>query len=147
MKIAVLVYSNTGNTISVAEKILSKLVADGHEVDLINISEIRRVNIHNYEGFVFASPVEDFSLPPEVISFFKHMRSLRNKKVLCFVTQFLPFPWLGGNRAVRQLAEACKKRGAEVLGFSVINWSRFVGRKKQINSCVNSFSGYFTSAV
>ena len=40
----------------------------------------------------------------------------------CFVTKGLPFAWTGGNRAITQMQEACKVKGAAVCGAAIMTW-------------------------
>jgi len=49
---------------------------------------------------------------------------LQGKKVACLVTQFFPYPWMGGNHAIRQMRRLCESKGATVCGSGVVNWMR-----------------------
>jgi hypothetical protein len=40
------------------------------------------------------------------------------------VTEFFPYPWMGGNRAIRQRTHLAETKGTTVRGAGVINWSR-----------------------
>lgn len=80
-------------------------------------------NVGQYDVLVFGSPVEAFSLSPVMISYLTQVDSLQNKKVACLVTQFFPYPWMGGNHAINQMKKICESRGAVIFGSKVVNWS------------------------
>lgn len=136
MKIGIIVYSNSGNTLSVAERLEKSLAAKGHSV------EIRRVetdgdptkptspvilknapDISVYDTVIFASPVQAFSLAPAMKLYLSQISVLNGKKIHCFVTQGLKKAWMGGNHAIRQISAACKTMGGSVISTGVVNWS------------------------
>lgn len=129
MKIGIIVYSQTGNTLSIAEKLRDNLIKDNHTVNIEKIEAIRdpkqtniikltkAPDITKYDGIVLATFVEAFSLCPVMIEYLKQLKSLKNKNVTAFVTQFFPYPWMGGNHAIKQL----KKCVNNISKTSVIN--------------------------
>ena len=136
MKIGIIIHSRTGNTHSVALKLKEKLSVAGHSVDLERLKVLgvlRRgikdiqfealPNAGQYDALVFGAPVEAFSLSSVMISYLTQAASLQSKKVACLVTQFFPYPWMGGNRAINQMKKICESKGAVVFGSEVINWS------------------------
>ena len=135
MKVGIVVYSQTGNTLSVATKLGEKLRAAGHSVAIeqVKLAAERKQgtrefslaplpSLDAYELLVVGSPVEAFSLSPVMTKALKQMASMEKKGVLCLVTQGFPFPWLGGHRAVRQMTALCEAKGAVVRGGAVVNW-------------------------
>ncbi len=135
MKIGILVYSQTGNTLSVAAKLRDRLKAAGHSVALerITLAGERKQGVRAFELaalpdvsphelLVIGSPVEAFSRSPVTVKALEQIDSLQQKSVLCLVTQGFPFPWLGGNRAIRQMTALCEGKGAVVRGGTVVNW-------------------------
>lgn len=136
MKIGIIIHSRTGNTNSVALKLKEKLSAAGHSVDLERLKVVGLLrrgikdiqfetlpNAGQYDALVFGAPVEAFSLSPVMIGYLTQVVSLQSKKVACLVTQFFPYPWMGGNRAINQMKKICESKGAVVFGSEVINWS------------------------
>jgi len=155
MNIGIIVYSQTGNTLSVAEKLKEKLVVAGHTVNLekVTVAGGRKQGDRNfqletkpdpgpYDAVVFGSAVEAFSLSPVLTAYMKQIESLQEKKVACLVTQFFPYPWMGGNRAIRQMRKLCQSNGATVCGSGVVNWAKF-RRDKTFTRAVNRLSGLF----
>jgi NAD(P)H dehydrogenase (quinone) len=154
MNIGMIVYSQTGNTHSVALKLQEKLAAAGHAVALERVEVIGEVqpgqpvqfktlpDAEKYEALVFGSPVQAFSLCQAMVGYLKQVPSLLGKKVACLVTQAFPYPWLGGNRAVRQMTRLCESKGATVCGSGVVNWMKR-SREQQIVEVVDRLSGLF----
>ena len=79
-----MVHSKTGNTLSVAEKLKTKLAAKGHSVTIervsptdeeeIMLNDVRLKNSPNidaYDGIVFAGSVRAFSLSPAMAVYLK----------------------------------------------------------------------------
>lgn len=149
MKIGMIVYSQTGNTLGVAEKIKDEIQKKGHEVVLervrtegeTNKGETIRLasapNPNGYDAVVFASPVQAFNLAQGMKLYFQQMPEFQAGKVCCFVTQHFPKPWLGGNRAIRQMQDACRQKGTSVTKTGIINWSN-KQRENQIEAVVAS---------
>lgn len=64
---------------------------------------------------------------------------LSGKKVYCFVTQQLKKDWMGGNRSIKQIRAACRKKGADIINSGIVHWSDDL-REKQIEDVVRIFS-------
>jgi hypothetical protein len=135
MKIGVIIYSQTGNTLSVGQRLEQKLTAAGHEVTIESVKPLGDVapgmsNVkfesapdpEGYDALVFGSPVQAFSLAMAMNAYLKQIPSLQGKQVALLVTEGFPFKWLGGNRAVRQMTKACEGAGATVCASGIVNW-------------------------
>jgi flavorubredoxin len=157
MKIGIIIHSHTGNTNLVAEKLREKLLENGHEVALERlrivggwrqgIKDIQFESLPDtgqYDTLVLGSPVEAFSLSPVMKSYLTHIALLQGKKTACLVTQHFPYPWLGGNRAVRTMEKACRSKGAVICGTAIINWSSR-RRGQQITDSVDRLTGAIVS--
>lgn len=155
MKIGIILYSKTGNTYSVAQKLQEKLIAEGHSVDLEKLkveSEVKPgeknikfenlPDIGQYDALVFGSPVQAFSLSAVMSSYLSQVASLQDKKVALLVTQQFPYPWMGGNRTINQMKKICESKGATVFGSGIINWSKS-NREQKIVEVVDRLSGLF----
>ena len=119
MQIGIAVFSRTGNTLSVVDTLQGKLEAAGHGVTLERVSVVGEYDpqralefeldlpptLDQYEGLVIAAPVQAFSLHPVMNAYLKQEGSLAGKQVACLAPQQFPYPWLGGNRAVRQMTK------------------------------------------
>jgi len=155
MNIGIIVYSQTGNTLSVAKKLEERLSAAGHSVNLeqVTVAGGRKQGDRDfqlealpdagrYNALVFGAAVEAFSLSPVMTRYLKQVGSLQGKKVACLVTQFFPYPWMGGNRAIRQMRKLCEAKGATVLGSGVVNWAKS-RREKTTTEAIDRLSGLF----
>ncbi len=136
MNIGIIVHSKTGNTYSVAEKLQKELIAAGHTVAIEKLMavndfqyDVQKIylkstpDISGFDAIIFGAPVRGFSLSPVLEAYLTQLVTLQGKKVACFVTQFFPFPWMGGNRAIKQMKQICELRGAKLLATGIINWS------------------------
>ncbi|MDP4110327.1 MAG: flavodoxin [Bacillota bacterium] len=135
MNIGIIIHSQTGNTLSVAEKLRAALALKGHNAKIERVAaegekpqekDIKLISIpdcEKYDALIFGAPVWAFSLSPVMREFLKLVPALGDKKVCCFVTQHFGKPWLGGNRSVRQMSKMCSQKGASISGTGVINWS------------------------
>jgi len=136
MNIGIVVYSWSGNTLSVAEKLREELATEGHSADVLKVQLVGErkqgardfqldalPDLGSYDGLVFGAAVEAFSLSPVLAEYLKRVESLQGKKVGCLVTQQFPYPWMGGNRAIGQMKKLCKTKGATIAGTAIVNWA------------------------
>lgn len=155
MKVGIIVFSQTGNTLSVAERLQKQLTGEGHSAQLervVPLNEKPTVNgkielkeipdTSGYEGIVFASPVQAFSLAAVMREYLNQVSELKGKKVACFVTQSFSKPWLGGNRAIAKMRKLCSVKGSEVCQTGIVNWSH-KDRQQMIDNIVANFSTIF----
>jgi flavodoxin len=152
MNIGLIIFSRTGNTLSVAERIRDAFLTQGHAVDLELITAedensnsklpLRLTNAPSpvrYDIVVFGAPVQAFSLSPIMMTYLKQMQPIKDKKVCCFVTEHFAKPWLGGNHAIVQMNRLLRLKGAVVMKTGVINWtSKF--RDEQIIDLISNLS-------
>ena len=136
MKAGIVVYSHTGNTLQVAEKLRESLAAQGHEADILrvhaqnedpNAKEPLKLtetpDVAPYDALFFGAPVYGFSLCPPMKAYLQQVGPLKGKRVGVFVTHHFPMAWLGGNRSARQMAALCESKGAKPGASAVVNWS------------------------
>ncbi|MBN1892452.1 MAG: flavodoxin family protein [Clostridiales bacterium] len=147
MNIGIIVYSQTGNTLSVAERVEKVLKEAGHtaRVEKIEVEgEGYAVKVKSapdvapYDAVIFASPVHGFSISPPMKAYLSAISDLSGKKVYCFVTQQLKKDWMGGNRSIKQIRAACRKKGADIISSGIVHWSS-EEREKQIDNVVGLF--------
>ena len=155
MNIGIIIYSQTGNTNSVALKLKEKLSTAGH---LVGIEQIEisgklgpratnfqfktKPDVDKYDTLVFGAPVQAFSLSPVMKSYLTQIASLKNKKVACFVTKALPFYWTGGNQAVNKMKKICESKDGTVCGTGIVIWMA-KRREKKIADVVEKLSRLF----
>jgi len=136
MKIGIIVYSQTGNTHSVALKLNEKLTAAGHSVNMerlmpvgdpkpgdTNVKFEKLPDLNIYDCLVFGAPVQAFSLCSAMKSYLSQIAPLNNKKVACLTTEAFPYKWMGGSRAIAQMKKLCESKSGIVCGTGIVNWS------------------------
>lgn len=135
MNVGLVVYSQTGNTMSVAQTAVEALENAGHTAEIIPIEVVGEIkppekpnlknvpDVSGYDAVIFASPVQAFSLSLPMSTCLEQIQGLSGKKVGLFVTQHLKQAWLGGNNAIRQIKKPCEDMGAAIYAAGVINWS------------------------
>lgn len=152
MKIGLIIYSQTGHTLEVAERLRSALTDAGHEVKLeqitaeasnpkepLNVTLQYAPDASAYDLLYFGAPVQAFSLCPAMKAYLRQAASLRGKRVGCFTTQQLKFAWMGGNRAIRQMSDAIAQKGGEVAASGIVHWSH-PQRETMIQRVVNELA-------
>lgn len=152
MKIGLIVYSQSGNTLQVAQKLKAALIAAGHDATLENVAVapsnpkdmappvlVNAPDPTGYDMLYFGSPVQAFSLAAAMAAYLSQLPTLGGKRVACFVTQSLPYAWMGGNRALRQMAAAVAQKGGEALPVGIVHWSSRA-RAAQIDALVNELA-------
>jgi len=155
MKIGIIIYSQTGNTLSVAKKIEEKLIAEKHNVILEQIQILGKAHpgskdikfknipdVSQYDKLLFGAPVQAFSLAIPMSAYLSQLNSLQGKKATLLVTQQFPFPWMGGSRTVRQMKKLCESKGVKIIGSEIVNWSKST-REQQIAEVVERLTGLF----
>ncbi len=137
MKIGLIVYSQSGHTLEVCQKLRDRYIGEGHDaiIDPVTVVGERTPQTKTfeleacpdpsvYDAVVFASSVEAFSLCPVMARYMKGLGSLNGKKTGCLVTQQFPYPWMGGNRAIKQMKRLCQSNGANVRASGIVNWAK-----------------------
>lgn len=155
MNIGIIIYSQTGNTSSVALKLKEKLSAVGHSVGIerieisgelgpraTNFQLKTKPDVDKYDALVFGAPVQAFSLSPAMKSYLSQIASLKSKKVACFVTKHLPFYWTGGNQAINKMKKICESKDGKVCGSGMVIWSS-ARRDQKITEVIDRLSRLF----
>lgn len=155
MNIGIIVYSRTGQTLSVANKLVEKLSADGHAATLARLKAIgpshpgvKDVRLEAlpdpaaYDALVFGAPAEGGVPAAPMTSYLSQIASLQNKPVALLVAQGFPFPSWGGNQTVAQMKSMCESKGANMLGSGIVNRMN-LRRGRQIAKVVDHLSSLF----
>lgn len=137
MNIGIIVYSQTGHTLEVCERLKGQLIEEGHSVNLDQITVVggrtpktkefeleTKPDVGSYDAIVFGSAVEAFSLSAVLSRYLNNLGSLQGKQVACLVSQQFPYPWMGGNRALGQMKKICQSKGATIRATGVVNWAK-----------------------
>ena len=152
MNIGIIVFSRTGNTLAVAERIREACAVRGHAatVEQIRIEDDKpgsgrpprlteTPDPSRYDRVYLGAAVEGFSLSPVMKAYLDATTTFDGKPAGVFVTQHLSKPWLGGNRAIRQLRALCRTKGLNVQADGIVNWTN-KARDTQIKAVADRFA-------
>ena len=132
MKIGMMIYSQTGNTLLVAERIENRLKAIGQDISIEKIqienektpTKLSVAPSHKpYDFIIFAAPVQAFGLAPAMKTYLQQMELLNGKPVFGFVTQHFKKSWLGGNSALKKMRQLCQLKEGKLVHTEDIHWS------------------------
>lgn len=159
MKIGIIVYSQIGNTSSVASSLYDKLKKEKYDVSLEKIEALRDMKKNNrnfkiinapdldkYDFLILASYVEGFMLCPVMKEYLKNISSKKNKRALAFLTHLFPFHWMGANHAMKEMISFSKKKEIIVQKTEIIDWSN-KKRGKEIEILIDEFSNHLRKVV
>jgi hypothetical protein len=149
MSVEILVHSQTGHCLSVAETLAGRARAAGHRASLIRIvpsdekeTDLEKLSITpvpqdaGADLYVIGAPVHAFSATPAIRKAVAQMPFLDGKPVVLFATEFLP---IGGTHTLKQLEEAVTGQGGQVVATGIIHWER-KDRAEQIEAFSRQFS-------
>jgi len=136
MNIAIVVHSQSGNTLKFANSLQKRLSADGHTVELTQLQtrepvkggsvrqamEIQFTNLPDLnaaEVVLFGGPVWAFGPSPVIYQAIKQLGKLNGKRVISFATMGFPLKGMGGKAALRWMDTAAGTQGAKVLPGSI----------------------------
>jgi len=146
MKKAIVIYSKTGNTRSVAQKLAQSMQSEILEVKAVNddpnilLPELtEKPDVSLFDHLVFASPVHGFSLAKIMDAYLKQLNDLTGKSVDLFITHHFPFAWMGGNRALKQMKKIVESKNGLVGKMTSVNWTS-KKREQVIDEMIQSYS-------
>lgn len=158
MNIGMIVYSETGNTLAVANRVAETLNAAGHTVEIRQVTIEKRENasapvtlkdIPSTDGFdllIFGAPVQAFSLCRAMTLYLKQLGRIDGIAVGCYNTQGLNKKWMGGNRAYKTMQTLLTANGAaSVTRVGHVHW-KSQQREQQIADLVSGAARFAATA-
>lgn len=152
MKIGIIVYSKTGNTLAVANRLYEQYLKLGHTVNLERVivandaeSTVAKMKLTNapkidqFDLLVFCAPVNGFRLSLVMQAYLNQLPSLKGKVVMGFVTQYFPYSFLGGKQAIKGMTKLCLAKGVEISKTSIINWKNPLKKEQLIVETIDKF--------
>lgn len=139
MKIGFIIHSQSGNTLSVAHKLMDQLNIQGHDVVLTHIKDEdvnnsmqhpeRLVTVveevkSNVDVLIIGGWFQAFSLCRGLNHYINHQLNIQAKETHLFLTHHFPFEWMGGTNAMKQLSKHVLMKGHVVKTTKIFNWSR-----------------------
>lgn len=152
MRIGIVVYSKTGNTLSAAKELRKELSNRGHDVSIERIEtkgdpekdpkiELKSAPlVEGYDALIFGSPVWAFRLCPVMSVYLKGIPSLAGRKVSLFVTKELSFKWLGGGVAISKMRKLVVDKGGKVVSSGIIVWKKKTGASSEMPRIVKDLA-------
>jgi flavodoxin len=152
MKFGFIVHSQSGNTLSVAKKLIDQLKYKGHEVFLIHIKSedvnksmqhpealitVYEDNFTEVDVLIVGAWTQAFSLCRGMDYYCKHHLNVNSKETHVYVTHHFPYEWMGGTHAIKQLSNILKTKQHSIVSSKVFNWSR-KNKDQQIQHWVES---------
>ena len=151
MNIGLFVYSYTGNTLSVAQRLKTKLEESDHHVGLESIkarnenpnqTQIDLTEIpdpQRYDQIILATPVRGFAVSPIMKTYLEQWPTLNQKQVTCFVTHAFPFASMGGKSTIKMMTKLIQAKQATVVATGIVDWGNF-RREAQIQKLIAEFT-------
>lgn len=153
MKIGIIVHSHTGNTYSVAKRLEEMLVSIGHEIKIEklepvdeegtlkgNYNLVSQPDLSGYETLIFAAPVWGFNISGLMKNYMTNISTLKDKKVMCFITKGLFVNGFGGMRSINKIIEITTAKGGEFKGYGIVCWKE-KKREELIKGLLEKFRG------
>lgn len=151
MKICIILYSKTGNTLALGKLFEAKLKDKGHSVDLVELKtdpeiasgtakhhpEFTITNLPDtseYDALLVGGPVWAFSASPVIYEATKKLGDLSEKKVLPFFTMGFPLTFMGGKQAIGLITKELSKKGANVLPGKAVTSRNIKKRMEEVSS-------------
>jgi len=142
MKTAIVVYSETGHTLSVAERLMQAYKAKQEDATLFRIeSNIHRTMVFHsptLEGFdhvVIATPVQGFMPAAPMGLFLEQIGTLKGKTVDILLTQAAPWAFFGGTNSLKKIALLIVAKAGLPSKTAIVHWMS-KKREQQTNQAI-----------
>lgn len=155
MKIGIIVYSRSGHTELVADRISEKLSDAGHDVEIKRLEPLEPVKvsvrqavlksipaIRGYDILIIGSPVQGGAPAAPVLEFLNRVPSMKEKRTVIFATHFFRREW-GAVQSLAILKDLCESKGARILSLEDIRWFAF-DRNQEIDWLGDRISSLIT---
>lgn len=149
MHINVIVYSDTGHTWAVANRLSEQLRSLGHGCEIARIETANSdpgadgvrsgepLSGPEHDSVVLCCPVRGGLPAPAMEDYLASIGSLEGTRVACLVTGFFPVAYWGREQTLTRLREVCESKGAVVCGSSSVGWFG-MRRSERIAQAVNA---------
>ncbi len=152
MKLGIIVYSETGHTSSVINRLVQRLnPAINHQIFTIRSNEKRDEvydvpNIVGCDTFIIATPVQAFMPATPMVLAIKALGDLTTMNGHLIITHYFKRAWLGGNHTIKVLTKLLREKGANIKTSHIISWSH-KHREQQIETMIAKMSDELCQTV
>jgi len=132
MKVGIIVYSESGHTLSVV-KLLAKAFEQAGDtafvvpLEVIDPTKNRHLmklpDAGGFDLMVIAGPVQGFRPAQPLIDFISQTTFLKNQKVSILLTQHFKKAWLGGNYSIKMMKGLLAKDSVLIMNEAIVHWS------------------------
>jgi flavodoxin len=135
MKIGIIIHTQSGHTAHFARAIAAKFNSNGHEAEIEMLRTSGQVSpgsrkftiknspeIEQFDAILFGGPVWAFNASPVIMSYLSNLKSVKNKKVMSFVTMMFPFACMGGKQAIKAMDQELEASGGDVLPGEILQF-------------------------
>jgi len=131
VNIAVVVYSESGNTRRVAERVRSRLLEKDHTVQYLELQTgtgrrelVDEPSVEGYDMICLGAPVHHLAVAKPMKLFLRSIQALHGRTVAYFVTQGQPVAALGGTQAMRTLKRMIATRAGVPVRAGIVRVNR-----------------------
>ena len=142
---AIVIYSKTGNTRMIAQRIIEQkkmpileIVPENDDPNIQNPILKENPKIKAFDHLIIGSPVHGFSMP-KVTKTYLEQTDFTGKTVDLYITHFFPFAWMGGKQTLNQMRYVIEMKGGVVNSMTSINWKN-KKRERDIDALVMKLS-------
>ncbi|NMC57454.1 MAG: flavodoxin family protein [Eubacteriaceae bacterium] len=157
MKIGIIIFSQTGNTLYVADSLKIRLNNMGQDVEIEKVEQVdvnnrdpKKIEIKSmpklnvYDVLIFASPVQAFSLAGVFKDYLQKIDLINGIPSFCFVTKGINSKGFGGNKAIKTMNDIITEKGGTVKSTAIICWKNKDIRNLQTAMMIEDFSKQIT---
>lgn len=148
MKVNMVLYSHTGHTMRVGERISQVLHSNGIEVLINRLETVERLNfqalsvrtkeiplIEGYDVIILGTPVHGGRMSAPLRFFIDETPSFENIPFIVFATHLFRRGW-GGTQTIQSVRKLCEGKGGIFLGAADVKWLSFF-RGQEITRAVD----------
>lgn len=143
MKTALVYYSKTGHTDSIAKRFkdvdLLRVESESDNPNQKHVVLTVTPSIKDYGHLIFACPVHGFMVSQVFRAYLEQIQDLSNQTIDIFVTHQFRFSFLGGNQALKQMEKMIIKKNGQVRMKTSINWNSRK-REEDISAMIDKYS-------
>lgn len=133
-RIKMILFSQTGNTMRVGERIAEKLTSAGFQVDIARLEPKERLNfkadvastkeipsVDGYDVILLGTPVHGGRMSAPMRYFLEQTPSLQKIPYILFLTHFFRRGW-GVIQTIQELRKLCDGKGGKFLHATDVQW-------------------------
>lgn len=156
MNVGILVHSNTGHSMTVADALKKGIEKKHHTCDILPVNAINEVpkkapksivfdtfyDLKPYDFMIYAAPVWGFNLSSIMKRYLQSIELPKKQKAGFFTTHFFAFKFLGATKAIKQMQKLTNVHDELTMFKSTIAYN-----KKTTDADIDAFVDYATNQL